>query len=192
MNFEPAKVAVDASGNLLVAGFTMANNRDVRTTSDAIIPDPVGAQTAIGNQLFQIYSGDAQSLIYSTALAPFGVQAGAGPVAERDHREQYRWAATDQPRRVASRRQREPSACAGQPISLVARIAGSSDVGSGDFQIDDASIGSASIVNGNATKTATLAVGIHKVRATYRGAGSFDGYSSPDLYFAVNQAGTCQ
>ena len=78
------------------------------------------------------------------------------------------------------------------PDDLVARIAASGDVGSGDFQIDGPSIGSASIVNGNATKTATLAVGIHKVRATYHGAGSFDGYSSPDFYFAVNQAGTCQ
>jgi hypothetical protein len=193
LNFEPARVALDASGNLLVAGFTAANNRDVRTTSDAIIPDPVGAQTAIGNQLFQIYSGDAQSLIYSTALAPFGVQGLAldrwQNVIIASSRGGLQWISPGVlPVDVSVSR----PACAGQPLSLVARIAGSGDAGSGDFQIDGASIGSASIVNGNATKTATLPVGIHKVRATYHGAGSFDGYSSPDIYVPVNQAGTCQ
>jgi hypothetical protein len=74
---------------------------------------------------------------------------------------------------------------------MIAHVAASNDLGSVDFQVDGASVGSASIVNGAATKATTLAAGIHRAKAAYHGPGSFDGYSSPDIYFAVHQAGTC-
>jgi hypothetical protein len=82
--------------------------------------------------------------------------------------------------------------CAGQTVTLSAQIAGSNDNGTVDFQIDGVSVGSASIANGVATKGASLAVGVRKLKAIYHGAGPFDGYPSFDLTFAVNQAGACQ
>ena len=81
--------------------------------------------------------------------------------------------------------------CAGQPATLSAHVAGSNDTGTMDLQVDGASIGTSPIVNGSAAKTTNLAVGIRKIRATYHGAGRFDGYSSSDAYVVVNQAGVC-
>ncbi len=191
--FDPAKVATDAGGNIYVAGFTTASNRQFHATPGAIIPDPVGYQTAIGNQLLQIFSVDGQRRLYSTALPRSGAQGIAvdpwqNVIIANDNGLQ-RLSSGTLPVDVSTGAN---PVCAGQAASLVARVAASNDLGSVDFLVDGISIGSASIVNGNATRTATLTVGIRKATATYHGAGPFDGYSSPDVYFAVNQAGACQ
>jgi hypothetical protein len=81
--------------------------------------------------------------------------------------------------------------CAGRPTTLTASVAASNDQGAVDFLVDGSSVGSASIANGSAMKSVDMAVGIRRVKATYRGPGFFDGYSSPDLVLGVNQTGVC-
>jgi hypothetical protein len=188
----PAKVTLDTGGNIYVAGFTTASNRQFHATPGAIIPEPNGYQTPIGNQLFQVFSSDGQRKLYSTALPRYGAQGIAidpwqNVIIANDNGLQ-RLSPGALPVDVVAG---ASPLCAGQPSSLIARVAASNDLGLVDIQIDGASIGSSTIVNGNATKTTTLAVGIRKGRATYHGPGPFDGYSSPDVYFAVNQAGSC-
>lgn len=191
--YAPAKVAIDGGGNIYAAGFTTASNRQFHATSDAIIPDPVGYDTAIGSQLLQVFSADGQRRLYSTALPRFGVQGLAvdpwqNVIIADDTGRLQRLSPGTLPVDIAS----PGLVCAGVTVSLTARVAASNDIGSVDFQIDGASVGTAPIVNGSAVRTTVLAVGIRKAKAIYHGAGPFDGYSSPDLTFAVNQAGTCQ
>ena len=60
-----------------------------------------------------------------------------------------------------------------------------------DFTIDGAAAGNAPVRAGLATVTTTLAVGVHRIQARYRGATAFDGATSTVTYFAVHQAGLC-
>ena len=48
------------------------------------------------------------------------------------------------------------------------------------------------VADGAARAGTTLAAGVHQFKATYSGAGAFDGYSSIVYYLAVNQAGACE
>ncbi len=192
MNFEPAKVALDAAGNLYVAGYTVASNVDVRYTPDAIIPAPTGTQAEVGNQLLQVISGDGQRLLYSTPLAQSGVQGLAldpwrSVVVASDNRLQ-RIAPGRMPVETVAP---ATTACAGSPQTLNAAVAGSNDAGTVEFLVDGASLGSAPIANGVAMKAVTLTAGVRRIRAAYHGPGPFDGYSSPDLLLGVNQAGAC-
>jgi hypothetical protein len=191
--FAPAKVAIDSSGNIYAGGYTDASNRPTFATKDAITPSPTASQYAVGNQFLQVLTADGRQSLYATTLPRYGVQGIAVD----------RWQnvviANDgaglqvlSPGVLPVDFSTSPSpACAGQATSMIAHVAGSNDLGSVDFQVDGAGAGTASIVNGAAVKATTFAVGIHKAKAAYHGAGSFDGYSSPDIYFAVNQAGTC-
>jgi hypothetical protein len=192
--FAPAKVAIDSGGNIYVAGGTTATNRGFYATADAIIPDAIGSQAIVGGQVFQVFSADGQRKLYSTALARNGVQGIAvDPWQNVIIADNFGGLQRLSPGRMPVDIGAGPGlTCAGQATSLVSNVAGSNDVGSVDFQVDGASVGTASIVNGSATATATLASGVRRVRATYHGVGPFDGYSSPDLYLAVNQAGACQ
>ncbi len=191
--FAPAKVAIDSSGNIYAGGYTDASNRPTFATKDAIIPAPTGLQSPVGNQFLQVLTSDGQQLLYATTLPRYGVQGIAVD----------RWQNVVIANDAAGLQVLSPGvlpvdfsispspACAGQTSSLAAHVAASNDLGTVDFLVDGASVGSASIVNGVATKATTLPVGIHKAKAAYHGAGSFDGYSSLEVNFVVNQAGTC-
>jgi hypothetical protein len=190
--FNPAKVAIDSSGNVYAAGYTTASNRVFHATPDAIIPDSTGYQTPIGNQALQVFSPDGQRKLYSTALPRFGVQGIAVDpwqnVIIANNTGVQRLSTGALPVELAAI---ATPACAGKTISLVARVAATNDLGTVDFAVDGTSIGSAAILSGNATRSTTLAAGIHRANVSYHGAGAFDGYVSPDLYFAINQAGSC-
>ncbi len=191
LNFEPARLAVDASGNLYLAGYTVASNVDVPYTARAIIPAPTGTQSEIGNQLLQILSADGQRLLYSTPLAGFGIQGLAV-----DRWKNVIIASDAGVQRIAPgflpvELVLPPGAACAGPATLGATVAASHDQGSVEFLVDGASIGSASIANGGAMKATTLASGLRRVKATYHGAGPFDGYSSPEFVLGVNQAGAC-
>jgi len=191
-NYEPARVAIDTAGNLYVAGYTVASNVDVPYTAGAVIPAPTGMQTEFGNQLLQIVSADGQRLLYSTPLAPFGVQGLAV-----DRWQNVVIAGDSGLERVAPGfvpvQLSVPSGtlCAGGPTVLSATVASSYDQGSVDFMVDGASAGASSITNGAAMKSVFLSAGVRRVKAAYHGAGTFDGYSSPELVLGVNQAGLC-
>lgn len=81
--------------------------------------------------------------------------------------------------------------CTGAAFDVDARVAAAGGVGTVDFTIDDAAAGTAPVRAGVATLTTTLAVGIHRIQARYRGATAFDGATSTVAYVAVNQAGLC-
>jgi hypothetical protein len=191
-SYEPARVAVDGAGNVYVAGYTTASNRVIDATPDAIIPDPVGSQSAIGNQLLQMYSGDGQRLLYATTLNRWGVRGVAVDPWQNVVIAGERSLQTIAPGflpvdlSVAA-----GPFCAGQPAALVARVAPANSAGSVDFVVDGVSVGNVALVAGNATKAASLAIGIRKVKAIYHGSGPFDGYASPETYVAVNQPGAC-
>ena len=191
--FAPAKVATDSAGNIYVGGYTSASNRPTSATADAIIPDPTGTQYPIGNQFLEVLTADGRQRLYSTTLPRYGVQGIAvdrwqNVIVANDTVGLQVLSPGVLPVDVSP----NPSpACAGSTQSLVARVAGSNDLGTVDFEIDGVGAGSAAIVNGSASKTVNLAVGIRKAKVTYHGAGAFNGYSSPDRYFAVNQAGSC-
>lgn len=192
-NFAPAKAAADSAGNIYVAGGTTPSNRDFDATSDAIIPNPVGYQPPIGGQLLQVFSGNGQQL-YSTALGRNGVQGigvdrWQGVIVADDYGGFQRLSPGLIPVDIGTG---GSSRCADQTTPLISHVAASNDLGTVEFQVDGTSLGSAPIVNGAATKTASLVSGIRKVKATYRGAGTFDGYTSPEISVAINQAGACQ
>ena len=191
--FAPAKVAIDSSGNIYAGGYTDANNRPTFATRDAIIPPPTGLQSPVGNQFLQVLTSDGRQSRYATTLPRSGIQ---GIAVDRWQNVVIANDGTGlqvlSPGVLPVDFSTSPNpACSGPTLSLVARVAASNDLGTVDFEVDGASAGSASIVNGVATKATTLAAGIHKAKAAYHGPGSFDGYSSPDIYFAVHQAGTC-
>jgi hypothetical protein len=139
-----------------------------------------------------MYSGDGQRLLYATTLDRWGVRGIAV-----DPWQNVVVAGASSMQTIA------PGSlpvdlsvgvgpfCAGQPASLTARVAPGNSAGSIDFVVDGASVGTVALVAGNAAKTATLAVGIRRVKAIYHGAGPFDGYASPETYVAVNQPGAC-
>jgi hypothetical protein len=192
-SYAPAHVALDAAGNVLVAGLTDPQYRDVRATRDAIVPDPVGSETQSGNQVLFVVSADFQRLLYASVLPHYNVRGLA--LDARDH---VVVAGDSQlarlvPGAIPVELAVLPSpACGGSPTTLRAAVAGAYDVGAVDFTVDGTSVGTVNVVSGIAAKSVTLPVGVRRIKATYRGASSFDGRSSLTLAIAVNQAGACQ
>ncbi|MCC6194931.1 MAG: Ig-like domain repeat protein [Burkholderiales bacterium] len=76
--------------------------------------------------------------------------------------------------------------------TLSAYVAGANSTGTVEFFVDGASMGTAPVVESRASKAVPLRAGARSVKATYRGATYFDGYSSEDRFMPVNQAGACQ
>jgi hypothetical protein len=189
-SFNPARLATDSSGNIYVAGSTTPSNRYFQASAGSIIPD----QSHWGGQLLQIFSADGSRKIYASALPSNGVTGIAVDpwqnIVVASGYSLQRIASGSMPVQI----QANPSVgCANQPLVLTASVAASNDIGAIDFAVDGVGLGSASIANGIASKTVTIStVGVRKLSATYHGAGPFDGYASPDLPIALNQAGTCQ
>ncbi len=192
LDYQPARVALDGEGSILVAGYTMANNRDLPSTPGAIIPEPASIDQGVGEQLLQIYTSDGRTLLYSSPLGMTGVQ-GIGLDARQtltiaSDNALQRLVTGSLPLEIAA----APNpACAGQTVTVTATVAGTFDAGAVDFTVDGVVIGSAVVAGGVATKAITLSAGVRKLRAVYRGSGPFDGHGSIDLYMPVNQSGAC-
>jgi hypothetical protein len=192
LNYEPARVALDTSGNILVAGYTLAKNRDLPSTAGAIIPAPASTDDAVGEQLLQVFSSDGRTLLYSSPLGGSGVQ-GLGidtkqTITIANAYRLLRLVPGSLPVEIAA----TPNpACVGQSVAVTVTVAAAPDSGSVDFSVDGALVGSAAVAAGIATKVLTLPVGVRALRASYHGTGPFDGQGSIDYYLPVNQAGAC-
>ncbi len=192
--FAPAKIALDSQGNIVLLGATTPSNRLISRSLDAIVPEPTGSQSDIGDELLQVLSADGHTLIYSSPLVGGGVVrdlaidpwqsliVAAGSTLSRISPGAMPVAMTITPY----------PACAGEAATLTASVAASNDIGTVDFQVDGASVGSATISGGKATKSLQLNVGVRQLKAIYHGSGAFDGASSTIGYLGVNQAGACQ
>ncbi|MFO1304393.1 MAG: hypothetical protein U1F54_11710 [Burkholderiales bacterium] len=194
LTFEPARVALDANGNMAVAGFTTANNRDLPSTIPSIIPKPSDISKGVGNQLLQIFAPDGSRLVYTTPLGLYGVQGIAF-----DGRQALTLVGGGALQRVVPGRlpvemtiAPDPP-CAGTPTTISVNAAGAFDLGSVDVTSDGLPIGSAAVSSGIAVLNINFSsAGVRTLRATYRGPGPFDKQSSADYYAVVNQAGACQ
>lgn len=190
--WQPARVALDTTGNIVVAGFTSADNRDLPSTGDAIIPRPVDITHGVGNQLLQVFAPDGR-LLHSTPLGMHGVQGigldarSALTIASGGHLQ--RLVPGSLPVDIAL----APNpACAGQPATIGATVAGAFDLGTVEFTSDAAVLGSAPVSSGVSSFTTTFpSAGVRTLRAKYRGPGPFDRQSSIALHAVVNQAGAC-
>ena len=76
---------------------------------------------------------------------------------------------------------------AGQPVTLTANVGDARFNGSIEFRDGAQLLAGVPVIGGAATFTTTLATGIHRLNATFRGAGPFDGTASAEVVQIINQ-----
>lgn len=183
----PLRIHVDDLGNAVVTGSTSVTMRDVNPTWNAMEPVPNGFSLLI------VVAADGRTIAYASSLEGDGIEGAArdrfGNLVTIDHAAVVR---TLSPHTVPVELTVAPEAvCAGRAVELSARVAASYDRGAVTFDVDGSGAGTAIVADGVARLTVTLPVGVRRLRATYAGAGAFDGYASIVRYVAVNQAGAC-
>jgi hypothetical protein len=183
----PVRIHADELGNVVVTGSTSVTMRNVRPTWNAMEPVPNGLS------LVMVVAADGRTVAYASSFEGAGVEGSArdgfGNLVTIDYAAVVR---TLSPHAVPVELAVAPeAACAGAPVELTARVAASYDRGSVTFEVDDNGAGAAMVADGRARLTTTLPAGVRRLRATYAGAGAFDGYSSTVRFVAVNQAGAC-
>ena len=187
-DFAPVQVVPDELGNAIVTGSTSSSTRDFEPSTNALEP------IARGYSLLMVVSGDGRDVLYATSFAGNGTMGVArdrwGNVVTVDRTAVLRILSTQSTPLELSLTPNP--ACAGQPIAIDAHVAASYDMGTVMFAVDGATLGSVAVADGAARAGTTLAAGVHQFKATYSGAGAFDGYSSIVYYLAVNQAGACE
>jgi hypothetical protein len=192
-DYAPAKVALDAAGNIVVAGFTAPTYRYVYGTPGAVLPDPVGNESQNGNQVLWIFSPDGAQLRYGSVLPQYNVRGLAVDrwqnIVVASGGALLRLSAGQLP--VDVKISPYPP-CAGTTTTLTALLPGANDSGTVDFIVDGTSVGSVNVTDSTAVKSLSLAVGVRRIKAVYHGAGPFDGHTSLNLAVPVNQAGACQ
>jgi hypothetical protein len=187
LELAPLRIHPDVFGNVVLTGTTSVTMRDVRPTYQAIEPVPNG----LG--LLMVVAADGRRVAYASSFEGHGVQGSArdawGNLVTIDRAAVVR---TLSPHAAPVDLAATPeAACAGQSVELAASVAASYDRGSVTFAADGGTIGTVLMAAGRARLTTTLPVGVRRLRATYAGAGAFDGYSSTVRFIAVNQAGVC-
>jgi hypothetical protein len=80
-------------------------------------------------------------------------------------------------------------AVAAQSITLIATTGDARYAGAVAFRDGEQLLGTAQLGSGTATFTTTLAVGIHRLTAVFRGSGPFADAAAPEVVQVVNQAG---
>jgi len=222
----PLKVAVDASGAILVAGNTSIDRElplGSRAWSD-IAANPVqspgffSAGSSIDRtspESIYRHSGafvmkltpDARDLLYSVIVnsghatglavdeyaAAYVVGYGAGApqvsAAQASPGNVFVTKVLGQSAPLLVTTTPNPSV-SGANVALVASIADARYTGSIEFRDGTQLIASVPLLNGSATYSAVLAVGIHRLSATFVGAGPFNGARAPEVVHVVNQVGT--
>lgn len=136
--YTPARLAFDAAGNILVAGYTDLNTREVDASAGAIIPDPFVNASQQGGQVLQVLTADGQQLLYTSVLPRDNVRGIAVDrwqnivIASRSGVERISAGHTPVDLTMT------PSpACAGSTTTLKAVAPGANDSGSVDFSVVD-------------------------------------------------------
>jgi hypothetical protein len=76
---------------------------------------------------------------------------------------------------------------AGQSVTLTATVGDARYAGSIEFRDGAQLLATAPVTGGAAALTTTLATGIHRLNATFRGSGPFDGATAADVVQRINQ-----
>ncbi len=181
-DFAPVKIAVDAAGRLYATG-TGSVERPFTPSANAV-------QTRFPAALLYRVAADGQSLDYATQYAlarPHAMVLDAAGDPWVMGGGLWRFS----PQGMAVDFTLQKRLCA-SGAALSVRVAGAGNAGNVEFFVDGASVGTVPVSASAASKTVPLSAGAHLVRATYRGAGYFDGYASEERYFGVDQAGACE
>lgn len=186
-NLAPLRVIPDAFGSAVVAGLGSASMRDFEPSLNAMEPRATNAS------LLLEVAADGESLRYASTFAGAGVQDIArdnwGNLVTLDSAAVVRTLSPQfAPVELALSAE---SICAGQPLTMEARVAASYDTGTVRFFVDGVDVGTVLVVDGAARLPATLATGVRRLHAVYSGAGPFAGYASIVRYVAVDQPGVC-
>ena len=163
--FAPAKLALDAQGNIVVAGPTTQYNRGLLESDDAMMPAPTGSSFG-GGQALVVVSADGR-LLYSSALPQQNLR-GLG--IDRWHNLLVAGARgltrIAEGRRPVDLQLTPASPCTNTPILLSALAPGSNDSGAIEFRVDGTVVATKPVSNTAAAHTLTLPVGVRKIAAT--------------------------
>jgi hypothetical protein len=181
---QPVVLAGNARGGVFASGFASSNHSASMSRINPMADD--------GDAFFAEIDGNG-AVVYSTWMTLRAVVRGIGVDTDGN----VRVAGGAFVRQLSPARlpivvaPRVQPVCAGATFDVDARVAAAGNVGTVDFTIDGAAAGTSSVRGGLATVTTTLAVGVHRIQARYRGATAFDGATSTVAYLAVHQAGLC-
>ena len=209
---QPVKVAVDAGGFVYAAG-TGSRYRDLISDVTATpLANGLGGIESSGAVVVKI-SPDGSKILYMGALGGFGAVATglavdnlgnayvcgygssmatvdaplAAPMFESDWTSAFVAKLNDQSAPVTLSIDRNPG-IAGQTLSLTAMVADVRDSGNVEFVDRSQVLGLVPISGGRASLAVALSVGIHRLRATYHGAGPYDRLSSLEIIESIDQA----
>ncbi len=180
----PVRISLDRGGGVAATGFGDPSIRLVNVSRNAL--------ANYGDAFF--YAIDANGgLVYSTWYTVRAAIRGAA----LDSAGNLRVAGGSFLRQLSAGRfpvdvlPRISPACEDAPLPIDALVAAAGDIGSVSFRVDGVGAGTVGVRAGIATLSVPLARGVHRIDAMYSGATIFDGYVSPLVYLAVNQAGAC-
>ncbi len=210
-DISPVKVAVDPSGAIYAAGTTSPYRDLVQHIDGSAVPNALGGIDTSGAFVVKISSDGAQ-LLYLAALGGLGTATGlaldnvgnayvsgygsltatvnanlAAPMYESDYSSAFVAKLNDQYAPLILSTDRNP-AIAGQTLILTATVADARDSGTVEFDDGSEVLGIVPVSNGRAMLPVSLGVGVHRLGATYRGAGPFDGHSALEVVQSIDQA----
>ena len=207
----PVKVAVDASGAIYAAG-TASSYRDlVQLVNGSAVPNSLGGVDLSGAFVVKI-SADGSKLLHLAALGGLGVATGlaldnlgnaylsgygsymatvnaplAAPMYESDTSSAFVAKLNDQSAPLTLTADRNPGVAA-QTLMLTAMVSGARNDGAVEFDEGNQVLGIVPMWGGRATLAVSLSAGMHRLRATYRGGGPFNGYSALELIESIDQS----
>jgi hypothetical protein len=210
-DISPVKVAVDATGAIYAAGTTSPYRDPVQYIDGSAVPNMLGGIDTSGAFVVKISSGGAQ-LLYLAALGGLSTATGlaldnfgnayvsgygslittvdaslAAPMYEGDYSSAFVAKLNDQYAPLILSTDRNPG-IAGQTLTLIASVADARESGAVEFDDRGEVLSIVPVSNGRAMLPVSLGVGVHRLGATYRGAGPFDGHASPEVVQRIDQA----
>jgi hypothetical protein len=209
-DISPVKVAVDASGAIYAAGTTSPYRDLVQHNDGSAVPNALGGIDTNGAFVVKI-SSDGARLVYLAALGGLGIATGlaldnsgnayvsgygsltatvdaslAAPMYEGDYSSAFVAKLNDRSAPLTLATDRNP-AIAGETLTLAATVAEARASGTVEFDDGSEVLAIVPVANGRATLPVSLGVGVHRLRASYRGAGPFNGQSALEVLQSIDQ-----